>query len=140
LSFQNTLLQTVIPDGLDGYATNITDVNGGTYGTVAFSYALNGMPKTAQINITDPYVIVTNNRITGTSVLSFNTTAIYLLLGLSNLTQNPCPLTVGYCTGINDFYTATGKPISDCNTFTATGLLGADIFFFNGSLAQKGLT
>jgi len=138
LLFEQTLLKNTIPDGVDATPALMTDSNGGAPSAVAFTYQGVGGPITASIPIQDPLVKIEPGSAPGTHDIFFNVSAIYTYLGFPGTGFSPCPLSVGYCTGINNFYT-TGEAVSDCTTFKNPGVITTDVYFSNGSLAEAGL-
>ena len=138
LDFYNQSLTNIIPNGLDATPANITSSNGGSQGTILFTYDNQGVSTSVEIPIISPLVDLPPAGSNGKAYMKVNISAVFAYLGVANATSM-CAKSVGYCTGVNEYYTSTGKAVSDCSAFPNSAKITTDVFFTNGTLAEAQL-
>lgn len=141
LDFYNQSLVNVIPDGLDATPANMTSSNNGSAGTFLFTYEnqATGVLTSVEVPITPPFVeIPPASPSDGIHYMRVNISAVFAYLGVANATSI-CAKSIGYCTGVNQFYSVTGKAVSDCSSFPNSAKITTDVYFTNGTLAQEQL-
>jgi len=103
LDLTNVVLVNTLPDGLDVNPGNMTNINGGTYGYFQYTYIDNdGATQTTPLPFDSSFTQFTAGP-GCTKSIAFNISAINLFLGVYNY-SHPCASSIGYCTGIQDFY------------------------------------